>query len=73
LAQAPTPGAEPDTGLGANIACGSVDDARAVIFTNGHTVDGDEVTVYCGAADTVTCRARMSISDILQILDARER
>lgn len=41
-----------------------------VIFTNGHTVDGDEVTVYYGASDSVVCGARMSIKEILQTLDS---
>ncbi|HAI10877.1 MAG TPA: glycosidase [Phycisphaerales bacterium] len=39
------------------------------IFTNGHTVDGDTVTVYYGAADTVICGARLSIREILATLD----
>ncbi len=39
------------------------------IFTNGHTVDGDTVTVYYGAADTVVCGARLSIREILSTLD----
>jgi len=36
-----------------------------VIFTNGHVIDGDEVTVYYGAADSVVCAARFSISELL--------
>ncbi len=39
-----------------------------VIFTNGHVVDGDEVTIYYGAADSVICAARLSIQDILETL-----
>lgn len=39
------------------------------IFTNGHTLDGDTVTVYYGAADTVICGARLSIRDILATLN----
>ena len=31
-----------------------------VVFTNGHLVDGDEVTVYYGASDSVICGARFS-------------
>lgn len=39
-----------------------------VIFTNGHIVDGDTVTVYYGAADEVICGATLSITDILKSL-----
>jgi beta-1,2-mannobiose phosphorylase / 1,2-beta-oligomannan phosphorylase len=39
-----------------------------VIFTNGHLVDGDELTIYYGAADSVICGARFSIDRILQSL-----
>jgi len=39
-----------------------------VVFCNGHVVDGDEITIYYGAADSVTCGARFSISEILQSL-----
>lgn len=39
-----------------------------VVFTNGHTVDGDTVTIYYGAADEVICGARLSISAILASL-----
>jgi beta-1,2-mannobiose phosphorylase / 1,2-beta-oligomannan phosphorylase len=42
-----------------------------VIFTNGHVVDGDSVTLYYGAADSVICAARFSIAEILERL-ARE-
>jgi beta-1,2-mannobiose phosphorylase / 1,2-beta-oligomannan phosphorylase len=41
-----------------------------VIFTNGHVVNGDELTIYYGAADSVICGARLSIHDILLNLDA---
>lgn len=41
-----------------------------VIFTNGHIVDGDRLTVYYGAADTVVCSAEFSISEILGSLEA---
>lgn len=37
-----------------------------VIFTNGHIVDGDTVTVYYGAADSVICAARFSINALLE-------
>jgi len=36
-----------------------------VIFTNGHVVEGDRITIYYGAADSVICAAHMLISDIL--------
>lgn len=39
-----------------------------VVFTNGHIVKGDEITIYYGAADTVVCGARISISEILASL-----
>ena len=41
-----------------------------VVFTNGHVVDGDTVTVYYGAADTVVCGARFSMAEILRTLEA---
>jgi predicted GH43/DUF377 family glycosyl hydrolase len=39
-----------------------------VIFTNGHLVDGDEITIYYGAADSVICGAKFSLRGILQTL-----
>lgn len=36
-----------------------------VIFTNGHVIDGDSVTVYYGASDSVVCAARFSIAALL--------
>jgi predicted GH43/DUF377 family glycosyl hydrolase len=39
-----------------------------VIFTNGHVVDGDRVTLYYGAADSVICGAHISIRTILNSL-----
>jgi len=39
-----------------------------VVFTNGHVVDGDTVTLYYGASDEVICGARFSIEDILASL-----
>jgi predicted GH43/DUF377 family glycosyl hydrolase len=39
-----------------------------VIFTNGHLVDGDNVTLYYGAADSVICAAHISIARILASL-----
>jgi beta-1,2-mannobiose phosphorylase / 1,2-beta-oligomannan phosphorylase len=41
-----------------------------VIFTNGHVVDGDRVTIYYGAADSVVCAAHMSIASVLGSLAA---
>ena len=39
-----------------------------VVFTNGHVLDGDTVTVYYGASDEVICGARFSIREILDSL-----
>ena len=39
-----------------------------VVFSNGQIVDGDQVTVYYGAADTAVCAAVLSIDEILSIL-----
>jgi predicted GH43/DUF377 family glycosyl hydrolase len=39
-----------------------------VVFTNGHLVDGDTVTIYYGAADSVICAATFSIAEILSTL-----
>lgn len=36
-----------------------------VVFTNGHTVDGDQLTLYYGASDSVICGARLSIRRVL--------
>jgi predicted GH43/DUF377 family glycosyl hydrolase len=36
-----------------------------VIFTNGHLVSGDRLTVYYGASDSVICSAEFSIAEIL--------
>ena len=41
-----------------------------VIFTNGHIVDGDHLTLYYGAADSVICAADLSIERILTSLAA---
>src|ERR1700761_7284438 len=40
-----------------------------VVFTNGHIVNGDEVTIYYGAADEFVCGAKFSIKEILQHLN----
>ena len=39
-----------------------------VVFTNGHVVDHDALTLYYGASDSVICGARFSIQEILQTL-----
>lgn len=41
-----------------------------VIFTNGHLVDGDAITIYYGAADSVICGATFSLAGILDSLRA---
>jgi beta-1,2-mannobiose phosphorylase / 1,2-beta-oligomannan phosphorylase len=40
-----------------------------VVFTNGHLVDGDTVTMYYGASDEVICGATFSIDAILNSLN----
>jgi predicted GH43/DUF377 family glycosyl hydrolase len=39
-----------------------------VVFTNGHLVDGDDITLYYGASDSVICGAKLSLSEILKSL-----
>ena len=39
-----------------------------VVFTNGHVVDDDKLTLYYGASDSVICSAEFSIHEILQSL-----
>jgi len=39
-----------------------------VVFTNGHVLDGDTLTIYYGASDSVICGARLSIQEILATL-----
>lgn len=39
-----------------------------VVFTNGHVINGDELTVYYGAADEFVCGAKFSIAEILNAL-----
>lgn len=39
-----------------------------VVFTNGHLVEGDEITLYYGASDEVICMAKLSVQTILQSL-----
>ncbi|HSD06662.1 glycoside hydrolase family 130 protein [Flavobacterium sp.] len=40
-----------------------------VVFTNGHIVNGDELTIYYGAADEFVCGAKFSITEILAALE----
>jgi predicted GH43/DUF377 family glycosyl hydrolase len=40
-----------------------------VVFTNGHIVDGDRLTIYYGAADEFVCGAHFSIREILNALN----
>lgn len=40
-----------------------------VVFTNGHLVNGDELTIYYGASDEVICGAKFSIAAILKELE----
>ena len=40
-----------------------------VVFTNGHVVNGDTVSLYYGASDSVICGADFSIAEILRTLD----
>jgi predicted GH43/DUF377 family glycosyl hydrolase len=39
-----------------------------VVFTNGHVVAGDTITIYYGAADEFVCGASFSIQDIFAAL-----
>jgi predicted GH43/DUF377 family glycosyl hydrolase len=39
-----------------------------VVFTNGQLVDGDHLTIYYGASDSVICGAKLSITEILKTL-----
>ena len=39
-----------------------------VVFTNGHIVCGDRLTIYYGASDEFVCGADFSISEILSLL-----
>jgi beta-1,2-mannobiose phosphorylase / 1,2-beta-oligomannan phosphorylase len=40
-----------------------------VVFTNGHIVDGDNITIYYGASDEVICKAELSTHSILNSLE----
>ena len=44
-----------------------------VVFTNGHLVDGDTITMYYGASDEVICKAELSISEILNVLKQTQK
>jgi predicted GH43/DUF377 family glycosyl hydrolase len=39
-----------------------------VVFTNGHVLDGDTLTLYYGASDSVICGTRFSVREILSTL-----
>lgn len=39
-----------------------------VVFTNGHLVDGDKLTIYYGAADEFVCGAEFSIAEIISVI-----
>ena len=41
-----------------------------VVFTNGHLVDGDTITLYYGASDSVICMGRLSVEQVLGTLSA---
>ena len=43
-----------------------------VVFTNGHLVDGDAVTLYYGASDEVICGATLSVAAILESLGKQQ-
>lgn len=44
-----------------------------VVFTNGHLVDGDTITMYYGASDEVICGATFSIEAILDSLNVHAK
>ena len=39
-----------------------------VVFTNGHIVNGDTITIYYGASDEFVCGATLSITEIFSFL-----
>jgi predicted GH43/DUF377 family glycosyl hydrolase len=43
-------------------------DVPNIVFSCGHTIVGDEIRLYYGAADTCVCLATASIQDILDVL-----
>lgn len=44
-----------------------------VVFTNGHVVSGDNISLYYGASDEVICGANLSIAELLGSLDHSAR
>jgi predicted GH43/DUF377 family glycosyl hydrolase len=36
-----------------------------VVFTNGHILNGDQITMYYGASDEVICGATFTINEIM--------
>lgn len=40
-----------------------------VVFTNGHIVEGDKLSLYYGASDEVICKAEFSITELLKTLE----
>jgi predicted GH43/DUF377 family glycosyl hydrolase len=40
-----------------------------VVFTNGHTVNGNTIQMYYGASDEFVCQAKLSVKEILSKLD----
>ena len=40
-----------------------------VVFTNGHVLDGENLTIYYGAADSVICCASLQLSGVLRHLE----
>ena len=39
-----------------------------VVFTNGHVVNDDQVTIYYGASDEFVCGAHFSLKEIFSLL-----
>ena len=37
-----------------------------VVFTNGHVLDGDRLTIYYGASDQFVCAAVASVRDLVR-------
>ena len=37
-----------------------------VVFSNGHTVNGDEIIIYYGGADRVICGAKISMKKLVE-------
>ncbi len=62
IAQSQTPIMKPLTDYELNGFFGEV------VFTNGHLVNGDALTIYYGAADEFVCAATFSIKEILNSL-----